>query len=155
MIAGCSLAGIPARTARVNPRGTMTVLNRRRFGLACIALGLVGTRAKAEPDASAQIAVLERSLGGRIGVSALDTGSGRRIDHRGEQRFAMCSTFKWLLAATVLARADEGRLALVQRISYTDQDLLSHSPVTRAHLGQGGMDTEALCTAAVEESDNG
>jgi beta-lactamase class A len=131
------------------------MLNRREFGIACVAASIVGARAEAYSDPSAQIAVLEASLGGRMGVSALDTGSGRRIDHRGDERFAMCSTFKWLLAATVLARADEGALALSQPISYTADDLPSHSPITRAHLGQGAMDVEAMCAAAVEESDNG
>ncbi|HLY06107.1 MAG TPA: class A beta-lactamase, partial [Rhizomicrobium sp.] len=42
-----------------------------------------------------------------------------------------------------------------QRIPYTAGDLLSHSPVTRAHLGEGAMDLEGLCAAVVEESDNG
>lgn len=130
------------------------MLNRRGFGIACIAAGLFGTRAYGAPDASAQIAALEASLGGRIGVAALDTGSGRRIGHRGDERFAMCSTFKWLLAAAVLARANEGTLALAQRIFYAARDLPSHSPVTNARLREG-MDIEALCGAAVEESDNG
>lgn len=131
------------------------LLNRRHFGLACMAAGLVGTRARAQPDPAAQIAAVEAALGGRVGVSALDTGSGRRIDHRGDERFAMCSTFKWLLAATVLARADAGTLALAQRIPYTVADLQSHAPVTGAHLREGAMDIESLCAAIVEESDNG
>lgn len=131
------------------------MLNRREFGIACVVASVVGGRADAYSAPSAQIAALEASLGGRIGVSALDSGSGRRIDHRGDERFAMCSTFKWLLVATVLARTDEGALALSQSISYTADDLPSHSPITRVHLGQGAMDVEALCTAAVEESDNG
>ena len=120
------------------------MLNRREFGIACVAASIVGARAEAYSDPSAQIAVLEASLGGRMGVSALDTGSGRRIDHRGDERFAMCSTFKWLLAATVLARADEGALALSQPISYTADDLPSHSPITRAHLGQGDRKSTRL-----------
>ena len=33
------------------------------------------------------------------GVSVLDTESGRRIRYRADERFAMCSTFKLLLAA--------------------------------------------------------
>lgn len=132
------------------------MLNRRSFGLACIAAGLaVATRARAEPDPAAEIAAVEASLGGRIGLSALDTRSGRRIDHRGDERFAMCSTFKWLLAAALLERADEGTLAITTRIPYTHKDLLSHSPVTGAHLREGAMDIEALCAAIVEESDNG
>ena len=131
------------------------MLNRRRFGLACIAAGLVGSRAYAASDPVAAIATLEIGLGGRIGVSAFDTGSGRRIAHRADERFAMCSTFKWLLAASVLARAEDGTLAPDRRLAYTAGDLLPHSPVTRAHLGEGGMAIGRLCAAMVEESDNG
>jgi beta-lactamase class A len=131
------------------------MLTRRHFSVACIAAGLVGARAEASTDPSSEIAALEAALGGRIGVSALDTGSGRRIVHRGDERFAMCSTFKWLLAAAVLARAEQGTIGLDHRIAYTARDLPSHSPVTRQHLGEGAIAIEALCTAVVEESDNG
>jgi beta-lactamase class A len=131
------------------------MLTRRHFNIACIAAGLAGARAEADDSPSSQIAIVETSLGGRIGVSALDAGSGRRIDHRGDERFAMCSTFKWLLAAAVLSRSDQGALALAERIAYTARDLPPHSPVTSGHLGEGAMDVEALCAAVVEESDNG
>lgn len=129
---------------------------RREFGAACVAVSVVAaTRASAELDPAAEIAALEASVRGRIGVSAVDTGSGRRIDHRGDERFAMCSTFKWLLAAAVLARVDDATLALLKRIPYGADDLLAHSPVTRAHVGEGAMDIEDLCAAIMEESDNG
>ncbi|MBA3544814.1 MAG: class A beta-lactamase, partial [Chthoniobacterales bacterium] len=42
-----------------------------------------------------QIATIEARLGGRLGVAALETGSGRRIEHRSSERFLMCSTFKF------------------------------------------------------------
>lgn len=74
-----------------------------------LALG-IAPRLLAVPlrDAAARLAELERVHGGRLGVAMLDTGSGRRIAHRGDQRFLMCSTFKLLLAAAVLARVDRG-----------------------------------------------
>jgi len=53
-----------------------------------------------------QLAALERRHGGRLGVAILDTGTQRLISHRGDERFAMCSTFKALTAAHVLARVD-------------------------------------------------
>jgi len=37
---------------------------------------------------------LERKSGGRLGVCILDTATGRRLGHRMDERFAMCSTFK-------------------------------------------------------------
>jgi len=97
---------------------------------------------------------MEARLGGRVGLAVLDTGSGKSLSWRGDERFAMCSSFKWLLAATVLAHADQGHLRLDQRISYTAAQLLANSPVTGAHVKEGGMQIEDLCAAAVEESDN-
>ncbi|MBS0412399.1 MAG: serine hydrolase, partial [Proteobacteria bacterium] len=55
-----------------------------------------------------RLARLERDLGGRIGLCAVDTGSGKRVAWRADERFAMCSTFKFLLAAAVLRRVDAG-----------------------------------------------
>jgi beta-lactamase class A len=67
----------------------------------------------------------------------------------------MCSTFKWLLAAAVLARSERSSIMLDARISYTAADLPPHSPVTRAHLSEGALSIATLCQAAVEQSDNG
>ncbi|WP_437963407.1 class A beta-lactamase [Sorangium sp. So ce260] len=109
-----------------------------------------------EPGAQAApaLARIEAQLGGRLGVAALDTASGARIGHRAAERFAMCSTFKALLAASLLARVDQGQLTLDRRITYREADLLEHAPVTRARLAEGGLTVEELCAAAVETSDN-
>ncbi|MBX3225274.1 MAG: class A beta-lactamase [Labilithrix sp.] len=97
---------------------------------------------------------IEARVGGRVGVFALDTGSGRTLAHRADERFAMCSTFKWVLAAAVLARVDLAELALDERVPYREADLLDHSPVTRAHVAEGSMTVDALARAAVTVSDN-
>jgi beta-lactamase class A len=124
---------------------------RSGCALACAAAaGPVPARA----DAVAQIAALEAHLGGRIGVAAIDTGGGARISYRGDERFALCSTFKWLLAAAVLAREDQSPGTLGQRLAYGPQDLLPHSPVTGAHLAEGSLSVSELTQATVETSDN-
>jgi beta-lactamase class A len=97
---------------------------------------------------------IEMELGGRVGVTAVDTRSGQRLSWRGDERFAMCSSFKWILAAAVLTRADRGLIARDQRIRYSRADLLPHSPVSEAHVGEGGLAIEELCAAIVEVSDN-
>lgn len=107
-----------------------------------------------EKSASAHVAEIERRTGARIGVSALDTGSGKRLDYRSEERFPMCSTFKFLAAAAVLKRVDEGQEKLDRFVSYGEKDLLEYVPVTKAHLKDGGMTLGALCAAAIEQSDN-
>ena len=66
----------------------------------------------------------------------------------------MCSSFKWLLATDVLARADRGDLKLDWAIGYSQKDLLGAAPVTRAHVGAGALTMEQLCAAAVKYSNN-
>ena len=99
-------------------------------------------------------AALETKLGGRVGVFAFDTGSATSVAHRPDERFAMCSTFKWALAAAVLAGVDRGELALDRELAYGEKDLLEYAPTTRANLARGAMTVEELADAAVTVSDN-
>jgi beta-lactamase class A len=99
-------------------------------------------------------AAIEARVRGRLGVFARDTGSGRSVAWRADERFLMCSTFKTLAVASVLARVDRGRERLGRRIAYGQADLLDYAPVTRAHVAEGAMSVEALCAAAIEMSDN-
>ena len=116
---------------------------------ASLPVGAIPTQEVAE-----KVSRLEREIGGRIGLAAVDSASGARISHRAEERFAMCSTFKLMLAALVLSRVDAGSLKLDQRLRYSQDDLLPHSPVTAAHAGEGSLPLETLAEAVVEVSDN-
>ena len=109
------------------------VLKGIALGGAAIAAGrLAPAAAKPVLDgAGAQLAMLERRHGGRLGVAILDTGSGRREGYRGDERFLMCSTFKLLLAAAVLKRVDQGNEQLDRRIVFGRNVLLDYAPVTR------------------------
>ncbi len=139
-------------------------MNRRNFVqgfvLGASALVVPGAFARAprfdilSARLAARLAALERRHGGRLGVSILDTGSGQRASHRGDQRFLMCSTFKLLLVAAVLARVDRGTERLDRRIAYDQGALLSYAPVTRQHVGAPGMRVDELCRAAITVSDN-
>jgi beta-lactamase class A len=108
----------------------------------------------AEPDARAQLAAIGARIGGRLGVHALDTGDGARLSLDEDGRFAMTSTFKWMLAGAVLARVDAGRLDLEARVPVTADDLQDYAPVVRARIGEGALSLVDLCAAAVEVSDN-
>jgi len=103
---------------------------------------------------ASRIAAIETRMAGRVGVAALDTGSAKRLDYRSEERFPMCSTFKFLATAVVLKSVDDGREKLDRFISYGAKDILEYAPVTKAHLKDGGMTLGALCAAAIEQSDN-
>lgn len=108
-----------------------------------------------EPDTPlARLAALQQRHGGRLGVAILVTDSGRRINHFGEQRFPMCSTFKFLAAAQVLSRVDRGEERLDRRVVFDEDDLVPYSPVTERHVGEPGMTMAELCHAAVAVSDN-
>jgi beta-lactamase class A len=106
------------------------------------------------PAPDAALAALERRLGGRLGLFALDTASGRSLAHRPDEAFAMCSTFKWLLAAAVLARVDAGTLRLQQPVPCGPADLLDWAPVAREHLRAGQVSVQVLARAVVTVSDN-
>jgi beta-lactamase class A len=105
-------------------------------------------------NAVRRIAALEKREGGRLGVEALDTATGRRIQHRSDERFGMCSTFKFLAAAAVLQRVDRGAEHLDRRIEYGEGDLLEYAPVSKEHVKDGGMTLADICAAAVQRSDN-
>src|SRR4030095_13066953 len=101
-----------------------------------------------------RMAAIEQRTGARIGVAALNSSSGKRLGYRLEERFPMCSTFKFLAAAAVLKPADEKKDRLGRFIRYEANDILDYAPVTKEHLIDGGMTLGALCEAAIEQSDN-
>jgi beta-lactamase class A len=94
----------------------------------------------------------ERRSKSRLGVAALATG--RRLLHRGDERFPMCSTFKLIAAAYVLRRVDTGAEQLDRRIHYERDKLVPYSPTTEKHAGTDGMTLVDICEAAVTLSDN-
>ena len=85
---------------------------------------------------------------------AIDTGNGRTIAHRANERFPMCSTFKLLLVAAVLTRVDRGDERLDRRVTYTKAQLLPHAPIAERYVARGYMTIDELCAAAIDYSDN-
>ncbi|HWZ51611.1 MAG TPA: class A beta-lactamase [Granulicella sp.] len=99
------------------------------------------------------LAQLEQTNGGRLGVAVLDTATGARSGYQAEERFPMCSTFKFLLASAVLQRVDRQQEALDRAPAIPPKPLLFNSPLTEPHAG-GTMTIAALCHAALTRSDN-
>lgn len=132
--------------------------SHRRALLRGLVLALLAPHAAARADAppalESAIDVLERRAGGRLGVCGFDAGSGVALAWRPDERFALCSTFKLLLAALVLHEADAGRLALDEELAFSRADLLPHSPVVESRLDSGGMTIAALAEATQTTSDN-
>ena len=116
---------------------------RRRLALGLPMLFSLGGTPALAANAS-PLADIERRNGGRLGVFAIDTGSGRTLAHRADERFLMCSTFKGLLAAQVLSRVDAGKEDLARLVKYTEKDLIFTSPVTKAHVAEGAIDRKSV-----------
>jgi beta-lactamase class A len=135
-------------------------MNRRNllkgglFGASAFILHPLVLGATGAMGVGARLAALQRRHGGRFGVAMLDTGTGHRIARLGDERFLLCSTFKLLAVAAVLARVDAGKEKLDRRIVFGPDVLLDHAPVTRQHIGTPGMTVAALCEAAITLSDN-
>ena len=140
------------------------MINRRGFAMgasaALVGYGLSGgpDGARAARGLSSQFAgdldKIEVESAGRLGVAVLDTLSGERTGHRLDERFPMCSTFKLLAAAAILARVDAQRERLDRRITFAASEVVVNSPVTKDRHGGTGMSLAELCEAAMTVSDN-
>ncbi len=128
----------------------------RRALLGASALLLPGAALAADGGydvAGRRITEMEKDLGLRIGLAALDTGNGNSIFYRENERALMCSTFKLVLVAATLQRVDAGHEQLDRVIHYQKSDLLDYAPETSKNLARG-MSVKALCAAAITLSDN-
>jgi len=144
----------------IRERAMTTLITRRTALLGPLLAAPAFTFPKAEAQeaahraAKARLADLERRHGGRLGVAVLDIGSGQGIEHRAHERFALCSTFKFLAAALVLARVDRDEERLDRRVAFSKADLVPWSPVTEKRVGGAGMTMAEICEAAMTLSDN-
>ena len=137
------------------------MIDRRTF-LAAAAAFAGGCSGGAAPPAGADESKADRfeairatlGPGGRLGVAAIETGSGRRLVHDPDGRYAMASTFKLPLAAAVLAEVERGRIGLDEELKLEPGEPLDNSPVVKAHLRRGRLPVRRLCGAIIERSDN-
>jgi beta-lactamase class A len=138
----------------------MPISITRRVALTTSAMiipAMLVPRAEAEtsrPDIEAPLRDLEARSGGRLGVAVLNVATGQLVGNRVDERFPMCSTFKVLAVAFVLARVDQGKERLDRRIVFTERDLVMPSKATKPHVGPDGMTIAQLCEAAVTVSDS-
>jgi len=147
-----------------------TMLTRRQFSVAMVGGAIAGVAAQAYGAGASkgggrsggalvdsieqQLAQIEAGTGGRLGVAIHDTQTGQRAGLRQEERFPMCSTFKFLLVSAMLVRKDGGHEKLERHIVFSKADLVPNSPVTEQHASGDGMSIAGLCEAALTRSDN-
>jgi beta-lactamase class A len=133
--------------------------SRRRLLLAAVSVPIAtvwtswATQGNTTLAAQAQLAKLERTLAGRLGVFALNTDNGKQLSYHADEYFPICSTFKVLLASAILKRSTQIDELMQQRIKYQQGDLVTYSPITERHV-KNGMTVTALCAAAIQYSDN-
>jgi beta-lactamase class A len=143
------------------------VIDRRTFLATGVCAGLAAGCRPSEPardsalaqaaiDARKRLEAIRATLGpgGRLGVAAIDTGSGRELRFDAASRYSMASTFKLPLAAAVLARVDSGEMSLDEKLAIPPGRSLDNSPAIDRYRDEGRLSIVRLCSAIVELSDN-
>jgi beta-lactamase class A len=135
------------------------MIDRRTFLASALAAGACAqARPAAAPpeDSAKRFEAIRATLGpgARLGVAAIDTGSGRELRFDVDSRYAMASTFKLPLAGMVLAMADRGELSLDEKLPLGPGDPMPNSPAVERYRGEGSLSIVRLCSAIVELSDN-
>jgi beta-lactamase class A len=129
------------------------ITRRDLLGLALAAA--LAPEAQAASAASALKAIKKRT-GGRVGVHVLDSQSGKRLTLDDDSRYAMASTFKLPLVASLLWQIDHGAFPLTHILPFDKTDLVENSPILAKAVEQGvnELTVRDLCGAAVAFSDN-
>lgn len=134
--------------------------DRRSFVTGALASGLaLGTSACVPPDQSpagrlvAQLRIIQAQADGTLGVELYDTASRLSVGLNSSRRFGHCSSFKFSLAAKVLAEDARGLIDADRRVTWTKDDLMFVSPFTTERLEEGATLRE-LAEFTQKYSDN-
>ncbi|WP_432496896.1 class A beta-lactamase [Kineococcus auxinigenes] len=142
-LAGCSAA--PSTDSGTTTGRTSTSTSTPAVSTA----GDVGTTTAGA--ARAEFTRLEERFDARLGLFAVDTGSGRTLAHRAGERFGFASTYKALAAGAVLAETSDAELDTV--VTWSAEEVVAHSPVTGQHV-ESGLPLREVARAAITVSDN-
>jgi beta-lactamase class A len=131
-------------------------INRRHFIGGTLALGASGC---IPPDQSpvgrlaAELRLIEAEGNGALGVELYDTASGLSVGLNQDRRFGHASSFKFSLAALLLARHAAGTIDADRQVTWSERDMLDPAPFTRERIGTGATLRE-LARATQTTSDN-
>ena len=109
--------------------------------------------ASAHQEVEDQLKDLEDRYDARVGVSALDTGSGDSVDHRADERFGFASSLKVFAVAELLDRTTPKELEKNVTWTQADVDEAGWTPVTEKHVDDG-LPLEDVAESALRVSDN-
>jgi len=142
-------------TARLRTAAVLTV-SLALAPLAACGTGQASPGPAADPSAAAEEAFtdLESEYDARLGVYALDTGTGQEIGYGADDRFAYASTFKALAVGALLHQHGAG--VLDEEVPLGEDDLLTHAPVAEQLVEEGrtSMTLREASDATVRHSDN-
>jgi beta-lactamase class A len=150
------------------------ILSRRNFGFLTTSLGLSlvtggcadGRQNKVKTTSEtirgnlvfdneyAPFKGLETNAGGRLGALVINTQTLEYVGYRKDERFAMCSTFKFALAGLILKGIDEGKFNANQEIPIVNNGHSIYSDLVRANITSGKMRIIDLAQEIQITSDN-
>lgn len=96
----------------------------------------------------------ERESGAVVGVSVLHLESGRRISHRGNERFQMASVFKVPVAIAALGAVEKGALRLDQEAEILKSDRMTVGPIDDHWTPGMRVTVERMVDVMLVNSDN-
>lgn len=98
-----------------------------------------------------QFSQLEEEYDARLGVYAMNTGDGTTVSYNENDRFAYASTHKALSVGVLLQQLSIEELD--KQIVYSEEDLVTYSPITEQHV-ETGMSLREISDASIRYSDN-
>ncbi|PAF37424.1 class A beta-lactamase [Terribacillus saccharophilus] len=113
--------------------------------------GDAGETKSTDVNDKASFSSLEETYDARLGVFAIDTGTGRTVAYRENERFGFASTHKALSVGVLLQQ--KSMEDLNKRIMFTGDDLVNYNPITEKHV-DSGMTLKELSEASISYSDN-
>ncbi|GAB5488693.1 MAG: class A beta-lactamase [Parasphingorhabdus sp.] len=120
-----------------------------------LAAGCMPGRNQASIMTNPIFAAIEKRIGGRLGVALIDSEGNVISSHRGNERFAMCSTFKAPLASALFAAHADGSADMNAKFFLKPEDQVPYMPFVQKHLEDGtAVSLRQLAKAAVQTSDN-
>jgi beta-lactamase class A len=114
---------------------------------------VVASNAANVNELRSRIEQIAQTAQGRVGATAMVLETGQSVSLNGEQRFPMQSVYKFPIAMALLAKVDQGKLKLDQRVRVERSDVVQGQILDQNSQGKEFSLAELL-KYMVSESDN-
>lgn len=106
-----------------------------------------------QKEFNTELAELEKSSQGRLGVYLIDLSGKKHFSYRGNERFPFCSTSKILVTSKLLHDSQSMPGLMDSKVEVKSSDLVNYNPITGKNVGKF-MTVSELSMAALQYSDN-